>query len=123
MPVAEKKINKYQIYNILKNYHWMNKEVKRIEEELYQLNNTNITETAEGKMRIRDTKRTRLLEYLEMINFIDKRAPVIVGIKESAILDCLLDGMSVTAVARHFGMSRAQAHRIRDDIVDKLAEG
>lgn len=135
--IVATKFNKHQIYGILKNYFWMVKEIQRID---YELSKTDFTGTAqygieatlpkaqgivgkalENEILRRSKKSERLMDYIEKVNYINEHMGNITDEKEKVILDCLLDGMSLTAISKHLGMSRKQVTEIRDDIVDKLS--
>lgn len=136
MTVATK-FNKHHIYGILKNYFWMVKEIQRID---YELSKTDFTGTAqygveatlpkaqgivgkalENEILRRSKKSERLMDYIEKVNYINEHMGNITDEKEKVILDCLLDGLSLTGISKHLGMSRKQVTEIRDDIVDKLS--
>lgn len=129
--------SKHQIYGILRDYHWMVNEIKRIDKELQE---TDFKGTAqygieatmprpqgivgkalENEVIRRVEKSKRLNKYIEEVIFINQHIPNITNEKEKVILDCLLDGMSLTAVSKHLGVSRRLVTKIRDDIVEKLA--
>lgn len=137
MTVATK-YNKFEIYNILRNYFWMVREIKRIDE---YLEDTDFSGTAqygieatlpkaqgivgkalENEIIRRAKKSKRLLEYIEKVNFINERTERIKDEKEKVVLDCLLDGLSLTAISKHLGISRQQVTDIRDNMVDRLAK-
>jgi len=71
---------------------------------------------------VRREKQWRRLEKLEdKVRLIQERIDIITDEREQTVLDCTLDGMSVTAISRHMGLSRRHIHRLRDSIVDKIA--
>ncbi|MET3700143.1 hypothetical protein SAMN05877753_1202 [Bacillus oleivorans] len=137
MTVTATKFNKHQIYGILKNYHWMVKEIQRIDHYLsetdfrgaaqYGIEATLpkaqgvVGKALENEVIRRVNKSKRLQKYIEEVNFINERIPSITDEKEKVVLDCLLDGMSLTGISKHMGISRMQITTIRDDVVDKLA--
>lgn len=47
---------------------------------------------------------------------------LIIALSEKVILDCILDGMKMSAIADHLNISRHTANQIRDIIVVKLDE-
>jgi helix-turn-helix protein len=132
------KLNKFQIYTLLKDYHWMIKEIKRIQTLLDETDFKGTSQygveatlpKAQGnnsdplfiEIHRRDKKYKRLNEYIQKIKFIEERLERITDEKEKVVLDCLLDGMSMVSIANHLGITRKHAHDIRDRIVDKLAE-
>lgn len=132
------KYNKHQIYGILKDYSWMVKEIQRIDTYLSE---TDFKGTAqygieatlpkaqgivgkalENEVMRRLNKSKRLQRYINEVNFINERIPVVTDEKEKVVLDCILDGMSLAAISHHLGISRKQVHIIRDHIVDLLGQ-
>lgn len=133
--MTTKLFNRHEIYGILQDYHWLVKEVERLVKEL------NITESVgvasysdepmgdsgpsnpvEAEVIRREKKYDRLKKYLKRIEFINYKSAYIVDEREKVILDCILDGMRMSAVAKHLGISRHTANQIRDIIVVKLDE-
>ncbi|WP_137744557.1 helix-turn-helix domain-containing protein [Robertmurraya siralis] len=132
------KFSKHQIYGILRDYHWMVKEIKRIDRELQE---TDFQGTAqygieatlpkpqgvvgralESEAIRRVNKSKRLNKFIQEVIFINENIPNITDEKEKVVLDCLLDGMSLTAISIHLGVSRRHVSNLRDGIVDKLAK-
>ncbi|MEK4030817.1 DNA-binding response regulator [Pseudobacillus sp. FSL P4-0506] len=131
------KINKYQVYDIVRNYHWKIKEVQRLKNELESVESSSTAQygieasmpkgsgvgrPVEAECARRERKRQRVMKYEEEIGYIIDRLDNVVDEKEQAMLDCLLDGYNVTAAGRHLGLSQSSAQRLYDDIVSKLAE-
>jgi DNA-binding NarL/FixJ family response regulator len=130
--------NKHQIYGILKNYHWMVNEIQKIHCDLsktdfkgtaqYGISATLptgkglVSKALENEVIRRNEKSDRMLDYANKVVFINERRDRITDEKEKVILDCLLDGLSLTAISKHLGISRALVTDIRDNIVDKLAK-
>ena len=131
-------LNKHQIYELLKSYHWKIKEIQRMKEEL---DDTDFTGTAQygieatmpsakgGISRALETevlrrckKHKRLRGYVDEVNYINSRTDLIQDERQKAILDCMLDGMSITAISKHLGMGRTHVHKLQDDIVARLGE-
>jgi hypothetical protein len=112
--------NKFQIYGILKDYFWMLREIQRIDKELMK---TDFRGTAvygieatlphavgiigralENEVIRRNKKSERLmLEYISKVNFINEKMDKVTDEKEKVVLDCLLDGMDISAIAQHLG--------------------
>ncbi|MFE8704123.1 helix-turn-helix domain-containing protein [Cytobacillus sp. FJAT-54145] len=132
------KLSKYQLYGLLKNYHWMVKEIQRID---HYLTETDFQGTAqygieatmpkaqgvvgkalENEVTRRVEKSKRLQKYIEEVNLINERIPLVTDEKEKVVLDCLLDGLSLTAISKHLGISRQQVTDIREKIIDTLAK-
>jgi hypothetical protein len=135
---ATKTYNCHQIYGILKNYFWMMKEIKRLDAELnlVEFNGTaqyGITATLphavgivgralENEVVRRSKKSERMLDYAHKVNFINERLGKVTDEKEKVVLDCMLDGMNLVAIAHHLKISRKQVHILRDTIVNRLAD-
>jgi DNA-binding NarL/FixJ family response regulator len=130
--------NKFQIYGILKDYSWMLREIQRIDRELLR---TDFRGTAqygieatlphavgivgkalENEVIRRSKKSDRLIEYINKVNFINENMDKVKDEKEKVVLDCLMDGMDISAIAHHLRISRKQVHLLRDNIVNHLAE-
>jgi len=47
---------------------------------------------------------------------------VITDEREKAVLNCMLDGMSVRAISKHMGLSERHVFRIKDSIVQQMAD-
>ncbi len=130
-----KKFNRHEIYAILRDYHWLVKEIDRIRKEL------NITESVgvasysdeprgnsgpsnpiESEVIRREKKYVRMEKYISRVDFINNKTKNISDEREKVILDCILDGMKMSAIAEHLNISRHTANQIRDIIVVKLDE-
>lgn len=136
--VATAKFNRYQIYSILKNYAWMLREIQRIDKELTRTDFTGVSQygieaslphaqgivgrAIENEVMRRNRKSDKLLKYCEEVNFINENVDKVTDEKEKVVLDCLLDGMSITAIAHHLRMSRQQVHTLQNDIVKRMAK-
>lgn len=132
------KISKYEIYDILKDYFWMIREIQRIDRELsetdfngaaqYGIDATMprpqgvVGKALENEAMRRVQKSQRLQKYIRDVNFINQNRHKIKGNREEVVLDCLLDGLSLTAIAKHLGMGRTRVTEIRNNIVDELAK-
>ncbi len=131
-------MNKREIENALRDYKWMINEIKR-QRELLDDAGSNLTakygiEAAMPKAKgatsdpvaqevIRREKKSKWVHKLEQkVTFIQKRIPVIKNERERAVLECLLDGMSMRAISNHMGLSERHIFRIRDSIVNQMAD-
>src|SRR5690625_1110577 len=71
---------------------------------------------------IRRDKKSKWIEKLEnKVLFIQKRIHIITDEREKAVLECMLDGMSMIAISHHMGLSRRHIYNIKESIVDKIA--
>ena len=131
-------MDKREIEQALRDYHWMVKEIARLR-DILDYAGEGITrqygvESGQPKPKgsvgdpvymevVRREKQWKRLEKLEnKVRLIQERIDVITDEREQTVLDCTLDGMSVTAISRHMGLSRKHIQRIKDDIVARMVE-
>jgi len=126
-----------EIEKSLSNYSWMINEIRRIRSLLGDAEKKDMPQSNVGSILPKPQKmasnpisnevfkgnRTyrRLMELEEKVLCIQNRIHAITDERESAILDCLLDGMRMTDIARHMGLSNTQTHRIRRGIARTIA--
>ncbi|MED4977207.1 DNA-binding response regulator [Weizmannia sp. FSL K6-0777] len=132
-------MNKKEISAALKDYHWMINEIQRQRKMLENEVGGNLTAqygiddtmpkgkggTGDPIFRevIRREKKSKWIAKIEKkVLFIQEHINCVQGERERAVLECLLDGMSVIAISRHMGLSERHIFRIRDCIVDRMAE-
>ena len=126
-----------EIKHILSNYFWMIKEVKRINDELSEIE-TSVTaqygieasmpkpqgltsDAIANEVVRRDKKAQRKYEFIRKIKYVQERIYLIEDDREKVVLDCLLDGMSISAISNHMGLSRKHIDRLRDSIVGRMS--
>lgn len=130
------KYNKFQIHEIINGYFWMIKEVQRVSEEIEDIDSIVmnefgveailpkqkgiVTKAVESEVVRNYSKLQRVYEYSNQINFINEQSKNITDEKEKVVLDCILDGMSITNISKHLGLSRTTVTEIRNNIVDIL---
>lgn len=121
-----------EIEQLLGDYSWMIKEIKRLRPLLGEVEDNQVSQfSVKGILpkpqgmannpisneTVRGNKRHKRLTDLEdNVLFIQNRMHAITGDREIAILGCLLDGMSISSVSRHMGLSRTHIHRIRREM-------
>lgn len=127
-----------EIKHILSNYFWMIKEVKRINEDLCEIE-TSVTaqygieasmpkpqgltsDAIANEVIRRDKKGQRKNEFINKIKYVQERIHLIEDDREKVVLDCLLDGMSISAISNHMGLSRKHIDRLRDTIVSRMSQ-
>lgn len=131
------KFNKHQIYGILKDYHWKLREIQRLDRDLlktdfrgaaqYGIEATLphavgiVGKALENEVIRRNKKSSDLLKYCEQINFINENMHKVTDEKEKVVLDCLLEGMDITAISHHLRTNRRHVHLLRDNIVNHLS--
>ncbi|WP_181350495.1 LuxR C-terminal-related transcriptional regulator [Thalassobacillus sp. CUG 92003] len=130
-------MDKKQIEAALRDYNWMINEIKR-QRELLEDAGTNLVaqsgveatlpkpqgETSDPVARevVRRDKKHGWVSRLEKkVSYIQQRMPIIQNEREVAVLECLLDGMSMTAVSNHMGLSRRHVYTLKDSIVEKIS--
>lgn len=124
-----------EVEEAIRNYHWMNKEIIRLREEL---NTTNSSLTAgygiestmpkgnipsnslEREVVQRDRRYKTLDKFQRKTSFIEKHSCCIKDDRELTVLNCLLDGMSVVGISQHLGFSERKVYSIKDDIVKNM---
>uniref|UniRef100_UPI0009885205 LuxR C-terminal-related transcriptional regulator n=1 Tax=Caenibacillus caldisaponilyticus TaxID=1674942 RepID=UPI0009885205 len=127
-----------QIAAMLRDYHWMVNEIQRQRKILEDAGEGLTAQYGiEGSLPkpkgapndpvyreyLRREKKTKWIERLEQkVLFIQEYSKAITNEREKAVLECMLDGMSMIAISRHMGLSERHVFRIRDSIVDKMAK-
>lgn len=132
-------MNKQEISAALKDYYWMINEIKRQRKMLENEVKSSITaqygeESALPKPKgtnsdpvyreiLRREKTHQWINRLQKkVLFIQEHVDCVRGERERAVLECLLDGMSVIAISRHMGLSERNIRAIRANIVDTMYE-
>lgn len=130
-------MDKKEIENALRDYAWMINEIKR-QRELLRDAGTNIVAQSglESSMPkgqgqtsdpvamevIRRDKASKWMQKLEQkVLFIQERIPIIQDEREKAVLQCMLDGMSMIAIGKHMGLSRRHVYNIKESIIAQFA--
>ncbi|BBN99176.1 helix-turn-helix domain-containing protein [Sporolactobacillus terrae] len=135
---GEESLNKKEIAKILRDYHWMINEIARQRKMMIEVNQSitgqygfegSLPHGKNGKSdpvaqeAIRREKKSKWIEKLErQVLYIQKRIHVVTDERGIAVLECLLDGMSIRAIARHMGLSERHIYIIRDRIVTEIAD-
>src|SRR5690625_1739696 len=128
-------MNKHEIEQALRDYSWMIKEIKRQRELLGDYEGGNLTAHIDDMPKtkgvtgdpvadevVRRYKSSRWLNQLEVkVSYIQKRIPIITEERERAVLECMLDGMSMSAIGRHMGLSRSHIYNIKESIIKQFA--
>ncbi|SEA53480.1 regulatory protein, luxR family [Thalassobacillus cyri] len=131
-------MNKKQIEQALRDYCWMINEIKR-QRKFLEDAGTNLVaqsgiESAMPKAKgepgdpvarevvRRDKKHTWITKLERKVLFIQERMEAIDSEREKAVLECLLDGMSMSAIGHHMGLSRRHIYTIKESIVEKISQ-
>ncbi|MFD1423407.1 hypothetical protein ACFQ4J_06580 [Laceyella tengchongensis] len=121
----------------LKDYHWMVKEVERLQSRL-QTAGQGITSiygvesslpkptgkhndpvSREVERRVRQAE--RLMKLKDKVKRIEQAAEKIEDEKERTVLECILDGERMGTIAHHVGLSRQKLNEIKREILKKMA--
>lgn len=131
------KVNKYQLYDMVRSYAWKVKALQRLRNELEDVDcsstaqygieatlpkGSGVGRPVEAELARRENKRQRIAKYEEEIQYIIEKMNTLTDDLEREMLDCLLDGHSLAAAGRHLGIPKTTAQRIYDEIVDKMAK-
>lgn len=130
-------IDKKQIETWIRDYSWMVREIVRLRQILEDAGE-NLTQQygiessmpkPKGKVndpiymevtrRVRQWKRVERLEW--KVRFVQEQMERITDERERTVLDCILDGMSISETARHVGVSPRHIQRIKENIVEKMS--
>lgn len=128
-------MDKKEIEKILKDYHWMINEIKR-QRELMKITGGNLvahlddmpkakgfTSDPVAREVIRRDEASKWVQKLEeKVLFVQKRMKYITNERERAVLECLLDGLSILAISKHMGLSERHVRRLKDSVVSKMSE-
>src|SRR5690625_2547257 len=130
-------VNKKEIEQALRDYRWMINEIKRQRELLGDINPSvtsqggiesslpkpkGVTGDPVAREVIRRDKASRWVQNLEKkVTFIQERIHIIKEPKEKAVLNCMLDGMSMSAIGNHMGLSRRHIYTIKESIISQFA--
>lgn len=134
---------KERIEHLLRDYHWMKKEVDRLQRIVYGYATpmkswgvaqygieATMPKGSRGKsqaelkeMDLREERQyKRLKKYEEIVFAIEMAADLLEDEKDKVIYDCLLDGMSYRSIADHVGISRNQAKKAKEAILSHLSQ-
>jgi DNA-binding NarL/FixJ family response regulator len=134
---------KEQIESLLFDYHWMKKEVERLQRILYGYStpmkswgvaqygidaamprgSSGKSQTELIEMDLRENRlHKRLKRYEQIVFAIELAGNHLEDEKQIVIYDCLLDGMSYRSIAHHVGMSRNQVKKAKDTILSQLSQ-
>lgn len=125
-------MNEKQIEQALRDYSWMLNEIKRQRELLSHIGGNIVAQGGiestmpkpQGETSdpvalevVRRDKNSKWLDKLEgKVLFVQKRICIIQDEREKAVLECMLDGMSMSAISNHMGLSRQHIYKIKDSI-------
>ncbi|MGX1434373.1 DNA-directed RNA polymerase specialized sigma subunit [Cytobacillus horneckiae] len=127
-----------QIKSILKDYYWMMNSIKILRDSMKdagegltaQYGDESAMPKAQGttsdpifKETVRREKRYRkIAQYEDKVKFIQNLIPAIDNDREGEVLHWLLEGKSYRWIGMHMGLSSSHIHRLRDSIVERMAQ-
>lgn len=130
-------MNRKEIENILKDYHWMMNSIKILKDSMKdagegltaqygdaagQPKAQGVTGNPVYREAVRREKRYGVInKYKAKISVIQDRMYLIIDDREIEVLHWLLEGKSYRWIGMHMGLSFSHIKRIRDSIVDQLA--
>ncbi|PSL42140.1 hypothetical protein B0H99_101388 [Planomicrobium soli] len=131
-------MNKWQIEDLLKDYHWKLHSVKNMRETM---NEINIDMTAQYGLQAampkasgdpsdpilkeverRDKRWKKIHAYERDIQFIQARLTFVTDERETEVLHWLLEGKSMRWIGLHMGLSDKHIGRIKDRIVAHMSQ-
>lgn len=132
-------MNRNDIEQALRDYHWMPKEVDRIQSTLNEVD-TSVTaaygveaslpkpkgQTSDkvGNEVVRRDKQHRyLVKIKNKMRAVEQMIDHIEDDRDKAVLFCLLDGMSQTQISLHLGLSESRVSKIKNNLVEQIYMG
>lgn len=133
-------MNKNDIELAIRDYHWIPKEIERLEKTLgiievpvtaaygieatlpkpKGLNGDKVGKSVVRKS-LREEKQSKVLKKLRYkIELIDSQIDRIIEDREKAVLLCLLDGMSQTQISLHLRLSEGKVSKIKTNIIEEI---
>ena len=124
-----------EIEQILRDYHWMIREIERLRELLDDVgkhlsrnyeemdmpkSKGNRSDPVALEVSRRERHWKKLRSYEQKVMFVQERLDIIQDERERTVLDCMLDGMSMRAIAHHMGLSRRHVQNLKDSIVEQF---
>lgn len=129
-------VNKWQVENLLRDYHWKVESVKIMRETM---NEINISMTAQYGLQAampkaigdpsdpilkeverRDRRWKKIHDYERDIQFIQFRLAQVMDDRETEVLHWLLEGKSMRWIGLHMGLSHTHIQRIKDSVIKNL---
>ena len=136
-------MNRKEIENLINSYHWMVKEVRRLQKVLYgsviPMKNWSVAQyglesampkgspgKSQAELRQMDLREERLFkrlkDYEERVYAVELGAEKIKGEQHKVIYDCMMEGMSYRAIGLHLGISRETVRKMKDELISQLCQ-
>jgi DNA-binding NarL/FixJ family response regulator len=127
-------MNVKEIESIIRNYHWMSREIVRLENELRiapglkgsqadpseSKRSSAPGDPVQKEVLRREEKRETLEDLLSKIQFITNYEKQITELRERTVLHCLLDGMNIGTISQHLKYSKRTIYLIKESLVKKF---
>lgn len=127
-----------QIEEEMKNYAWMVREIERLRRLLDQFG-TGLTgrygldagqphgkggyaDPVRREAQRREKHWMRLKQLEEKVKRLESAADRVRDDRQRTVLECIMEGQRMNAIARHIGVSRQRLHELKLDLVRQLAE-
>ncbi|MEC0570728.1 sigma factor-like helix-turn-helix DNA-binding protein [Bacillus spizizenii] len=136
-------MNGKDIENLINSYHWMVKEVQRLQRVLYgstiPMKNWGVAQygleaampkgspgKSQAELRQMDLREERLFKrlkyYEERVYAVELGTEKIKGEQHKVIYDCMMEGMSYRAIGLHLGISRETVRKMKDEFISQLCQ-
>lgn len=131
-----------RIEELLRDYHWMVREILRLERSYYGSSHDRSWGVAQygleaampkgsggisqAELEAMDKREEwlykRITKLEEKVEAVESAAETIKGEMHQVVYDCMMDGMSYRAIAKHLGVSRDKVRQIKDEIISQLSQ-
>lgn len=129
------------IENVISDYHWMSREVDRLESILFgtsSMRNTRLISQygieatlpkgsplkSDAELAVIDRREQKLLvkleRYSKMTAAVEHDQDLLQDDFHKTIYDCMMDGMSYRAIGKHLGISRGKFYREKETILNTI---
>lgn len=139
-------VDRKELENIISDYKWMKREIKRLEELLFGIGSNYGVFKGNGvaqygieaampkgsglisKAELDHIDRRelnilmRMKKYKNMIEFVELGEESLEDPIEQTVYSCMMEGMSYRAIGMHVGVSREQVRRLRDNTINHLCQ-
>lgn len=128
-------MDKKDVAKILHDYGWIISEIARQRRMLSSVNTqmtarygldatmprrTGTNDPVSNEVVHRERKNKWIAKLEAKALYVQERLAAIDDEREIAILECIMDGMSMVAIQRHMGISKSHLFRLRDSIIEKM---
>jgi hypothetical protein len=132
------KLEKKEIENILKDYHWMMNSIKLERESLKDIDGNftakygieaslpkaigNNSDPIFKETLRREKRWGKIVKYENKVRLIQDRIHCVINEREHEVLHWLLEGKSLRWISDHMGLSPTHIHRIKNSIIEKMEQ-